>query len=92
MLDETSFTPHGKHLIAGEWVAGDTTFQSDPATGPTHQFSLGSPEFIDRACTAAEEASWSFAASTREMRAALLHAIADEIDERGADITTIGMQ
>ena len=39
-----TFTPHGKHLIAGDWVSGATTFQSDPAHGPSHDFSVGSPE------------------------------------------------
>ena len=31
MLDNAEFTPHGKHLIAGEWVAGEATFRTDPA-------------------------------------------------------------
>ena len=26
----------GKHLIAGEWVAGDATFKNEPAHGPVH--------------------------------------------------------
>ena len=33
-----SFKPHGKHLIAGEWVASDRTFASDPAHGPAHDY------------------------------------------------------
>lgn len=39
MPDET-FTPHGKHLIAGEWVAGAATFDSEPAHGPSHAFAV----------------------------------------------------
>ncbi|WP_194138124.1 hypothetical protein, partial [Salipiger mangrovisoli] len=31
MLDKSVFTPHGKHLIAGAWVAGETSFTSEPA-------------------------------------------------------------
>ena len=30
----SQFSPHGKHLIAGEWCTGEGTFQSDPAGGP----------------------------------------------------------
>ncbi len=89
MLDET-FTPHGKHLIAGEWIAGDATFQSEPASGSAHEFSVGTPALVDRACAAAEEAFWSYGYSTREERAAFLEKIADEIEARGAQITAIG--
>ena len=28
-----TFKPHGKHLIAGEWIATDDTFTSEPASG-----------------------------------------------------------
>jgi len=38
-----SFTPHGKHLIAGDWIASDATFASEPAHGAAHAFSIGSP-------------------------------------------------
>ena len=55
MLDKT-FTPHGKHLVAGEWVAGETTFRSEPATGEAHAYSVGTTDLVDRACVAAEEA------------------------------------
>lgn len=89
MLDDT-FTPHGKHLIAGEWVAGEATFTSDPASGDAFEYSVGTPELVDRACQAAEEAFWSYGYSTREDRAAFLDRIADEIDARGAQITWIG--
>jgi len=52
-----SFTPHGKHLIAGEWVAGEATFRSEPAHGLAHDFAVGTPALVDRACEAAEAAS-----------------------------------
>ena len=87
-----SFTPHGNHLIAGDWVSGDTTFTSEPAHGPVHDFSVGTPEFVNRACEAAEEAFWSYGYTTRNERAAFLNAIADEIEARGAQITEIGTQ
>ena len=92
MLDKTVFTPHGRHLIAGEWVAGEATFASDPAHGAAHEYSVGEPAHVDRACAAAEEAFWSFGSSSREVRAALLNAIADEIEARGDAITEIGTQ
>lgn len=90
MLDEPKFTPHGKHLIAGEWVGGTQTFRSDPAHGEAHDFSVGTPDHVDAACEAAEEAFLTYGYSSREARAAFLETIADEIEARGAQITAIG--
>ncbi len=87
-----SFTPHGKHLIAGEWVAGTSTFKSEPAHGPAHDYSVGTPELVDRAVQAAEAAFDAYAATTRGARADFLDAIAEEIEARSADITEIGTQ
>ncbi len=81
---------HGKHLIAGNWVAGDTTFTSSPASGDPHTFGVGTPAHVDAACTGAEAAFPSYAATTREERAVFLERIAAEIDARGAEITAIG--
>ena len=89
-MADTTFTPHGKHLIAGEWVAGEKTFRSEPASGEAHDFSVGTPDLVDRAAKAAEEAFWTYAYTTREERAAFLDAIADEIEARGEQITAIG--
>ena len=85
------FTPHGKHLIAGEWCRGERTFASQPADGPAHQFSVGSPEHVARACEAAEEAFWSYGYSTRTERATFLEAIADEIEARAEAVTQMGV-
>jgi NADP-dependent aldehyde dehydrogenase len=85
-----SFTPHGRHLIAGEWVAGTATFRNEPASGPAHDFSVGTPAHVDAAARAAEEAFWSYGYSSREERAAFLEAIADEIEARADAITDIG--
>jgi 2,5-dioxopentanoate dehydrogenase len=82
----------GKHLIAGEWVAGAATFTSSPAHGPAHDFSVGTPAHVDAACAAAEAAFPAYSATTRAVRAAFLNRIADEIDTRGAAITEIGTQ
>jgi NADP-dependent aldehyde dehydrogenase len=85
-----TFTPHGKHLIAGEWIGTEETFLSDPAEGAGQAFSVGTPELVDRAAQAAEEAFWTYGATSRADRAAFLHTIADEIEARGAQITEIG--
>ncbi len=87
-----SFKPHGKHLVAGAWVSGETTFSSEPAEGPSHTFSVGTPALVDQACQMAEQAFLSFGYSTRADRAAFLNAIADEIEKRGDAITEIGCQ
>ncbi len=80
----------GHHLIAGQWVAGETTFQSSPATGDALTFSVGTPAHVDAACVAAEAAFPAYAATSREQRATFLERIATEIDARGAEITAIG--
>ncbi|HEV7317205.1 MAG TPA: aldehyde dehydrogenase (NADP(+)) [Ensifer sp.] len=85
-----TFKPHGKHLVAGEWIATGQTFSSEPASGPSFDFSVGTVELVDRAAKAAEEAFWSYGYSTRDERAAFLETIADEIEARGAAITEIG--
>ena len=87
-----TFEPHGKHLIAGEWVASKDMFKSSPAHGPVYSFSNGTAEEVARACDAAEACFAEYAATTREARAAFLNAIADEIEARGEAITEIGTQ
>ncbi len=83
---------NGNHLIAGEWVAGETTFDSKPAHGAAHRFSVGTPAHVERAVTAADAGFAAYARTSRADRAAFLHAIADQIDARGAEITKIGSQ
>ena len=87
-----TFTPHGKHLIAGAWLGGGDTFTSSPAHGPEHTFFKGTPELVDQACAAAEDAFWSYGYSSRQTRADFLNAIADEIEARADAITEIGTQ
>ena len=87
-----SFHPKGEHLIAGAWVKGPGVFTSSPAHGPAHDYALGSPELVERACAAAEEAFWSYGSATRAERAAFLRAIAEEIEARAEAITEIGTQ
>ncbi|MBI1170115.1 aldehyde dehydrogenase family protein [bacterium] len=80
----------GKHLIAGQWVAGDATFLSSPATGEALPFAVGTPAHVDAAVQGAEAAFPSYSALSREARAAFLDRIADEIEARGVEITAIG--
>ncbi|KMK68959.1 aldehyde dehydrogenase (NADP(+)) [Puniceibacterium sp. IMCC21224] len=86
-----NFTPHGKHLIAGEWIAGEQTFRSSPAYGEAHDFAIGTPELVNRAAEAAEQAFLSYGYTTREDRAAFLDAIAEEMEVRVDAITEIAM-
>lgn len=87
-----SFTPHGKHLIAGEWVAGDAAFRSSPASGPSHAFSVGTAAHVAAAAGAAERAFPVYGYRSRAERAAFLDAIADEIEARAEAITAIATQ
>ncbi|WP_118135591.1 aldehyde dehydrogenase (NADP(+)) [Oceanicella sp. SM1341] len=85
-----SYTPTGRHLIAGDWVTSATTFDSDPVSGPSAKISLASAADVDNAVQAAEEAFWTYGYTTREERAVFLEKIAEEIEARGAIITDIG--
>lgn len=84
------FQPHGKHLIAGTWVAGADQFTSARVAGAGHAVSKGSAALVDAAVQAAEAAFWDYGYTSRAARAAFLNRIADEIEARGADITEIG--
>lgn len=85
-----SFTPHGKHLIAGSWVGSGATFKSAPASGTAFDFSTGTVDLVDQACRVAEDAFWTYAYTSRATRAAFLNAIAEEIEARAEAITEIG--
>jgi len=92
MLDKTNFVPHGRHLISGQWIKGEKTFNSAPASGPSHAFSVGSPALVDQSAKSAEEAFWSYGYTSRAKRAAFLNAIAENIEARAEAITEIGSQ
>lgn len=85
-----NYEAHGKHLIAGNWIASEDKYLSSPATGKAQAFSSGNAAIVDDACKAAEEAFWEFGYSSREDRAKFLNTIADEIEARGEIITAIG--
>ena len=81
----------GKHLIAGEWVSGDSTFESSPSTGAPMTFPNGTTALVDQAVAAAEDAFASFGSMPRKDRAAFIQRIADEIEARGPELSEIGM-
>jgi alpha-ketoglutaric semialdehyde dehydrogenase len=87
---DMTFNPHGKHLIAGEWVGSAQTFTPEPVTGPAHAYCVGTVALVNRAAEAAEDAFWTYSATSRADRAGFLNAIADEIDARGDAITEVG--
>ena len=55
-MTETSVQPHGKHLINGQWVASEIQFTSAPASGAAAQYSAGTPDLVNDAVEAAEQA------------------------------------
>src|SRR5690606_22858031 len=88
----TIFKPHGCHLIAGEWVAGEATFASTPATGPSPVFAIGTPALVAGACEAAEDDCWTYGDTSLDERAQFLEANALGIGARAAAIHEIGTQ
>ena len=80
----------GHHYIDGAWVAGGTTFQSDPVSGDPITVQSGGAAEVDAAMQAAEAAFETYGWTSREDRAAFLEAIADEIEARGDDLTAYG--
>jgi len=81
---------NGKHLIAGEWVGTDNTFDNAPVDGPVDQFAVGTPAHVDAAVRGAELAFLSYGYSSRAERAKFLRQVATEIEARGEEITAIG--
>lgn len=82
----------GKHLISGQWVGNDQTFSNMPVSGDADNFCVGTPDLVDAAAKAAEEAFWSFGYSSRASRAKFLRSIASNIDARGDEITAMGVK
>lgn len=85
-----TFNPHGKCLIAGQWVTTDDCFESAPAHGSPVRYSKSRVEDVNAAVSAAEAAFYPYSQTSRLDRAAFLHAIADEIEARAELITAIG--
>lgn len=79
-----------KFLIGGAWVdpAGDATIEvTNPATGVAcGSIAAGNADDVDKAVRAARVAFQNGKLGTREMRLALLEAIADRYDARAGDL------
>lgn len=71
----------------GDHVSTSQRFALSPAHGPSADYSIEPPELAAQARTAAEAAFWTFGLSSREGRARLLEAIAEEIEARSDAIT-----
>lgn len=81
----------GAHWIAGEAVSSEDTFANAPVSGTPGQYPVGTPSLVDQAVQAAEAAFADFAATSRADRAALLDAIADQIEARADALTAIAV-
>lgn len=86
-----SYTPSGRHLIAGKWTASPSSFTSQAAGLATLSVAEGGAAEVELAAQAAETAFWTYGTSTRAARAAFLETIADEIEARGEDLTRLAM-
>ncbi|MEM1285476.1 MAG: aldehyde dehydrogenase (NADP(+)) [Pseudomonadota bacterium] len=82
----------GNHLIAGTWTGGSESFDNMPVEGEADSFAVGTPELVNKAVDAAEEAFASFSSTSRTDRARFLRTIADEIDARSDTITPMAMK
>jgi NADP-dependent aldehyde dehydrogenase len=80
----------GKHYIAGQWSDSGKSFLSAPVRGPAQEFSVGTPDPVEIACSAAEGAFETYARTSADARAEFLAAIADEIEARAEEITETG--
>lgn len=80
---------HGKHFIAGAWTDAHAKFDNMPVEGSADSFAARTAEHVNQAVAAAEEAFWSYGATSRAERAAFLRTIAYEIDARGDAITAM---
>ena len=91
--DFISAAPHGM-LIAGEFAAAadNRTFATiDPATGDTIcEVAYAGPEDVDRAVRAAQAAfAGKWASSPASAREALLHRLADLVEENAAELAEL---
>ena len=82
----------GKHLIGGQWISGEKTFDAAAADGGASAlpaFADGSAKEADAAARAAEESFAEYASLPLVRRAKFLRAVAREIDKAGDNITEV---
>ena len=85
-----TFHPHGKFLIAGQWLVTEHRFESVPVYGTPASYCKSRVEDVSAAAEAAEAAFYAYSQTTRLERSKFLHTIADEIEARAEQITAIG--
>ena len=79
----------GKHLIAGQWLSGDSRFSSRPATGEPQNFWNGTLGLVNQAAEAAHLAFADFGSRSQADRARFLDEVAAELERRTEDIVAI---
>ncbi|MBB4920939.1 aldehyde dehydrogenase [Streptosporangium saharense] len=82
---------NGDHWIGGERVSSPTTFDDHSPIDQSllAQIARGGPAEVDAAVTAAQAAFPAWAATSRQERARLLHAIADGVEARLEDLAIV---
>ena len=80
------------NLIAGAWVAGETTFEGEPYEGGVETASEATIAMVDQAARAAHDAYAAGALLDPLKRAELLEAFAAAIDARGDALTETGVR
>ncbi|MER7129825.1 aldehyde dehydrogenase [Streptosporangium saharense] len=82
---------NGDHWIGGERVSSPTTFDDHSPIDQSllAQVARGGPAEVDAAVTAAQAAFPAWAATSRQERARLLHAIADGVEARLEDLAIV---
>ncbi|MGH3283183.1 MAG: aldehyde dehydrogenase family protein, partial [Streptosporangiaceae bacterium] len=81
----------GRHWIGGERVASGATFtdRSPVDEQPLAELARGGEAEVDAAVRAAGQAFAGWAATAPQARAAVLHAIADGISARAAELAAV---
>lgn len=79
----------GKHLISGQWLAGDRTFRSEPYLGIGREYAQGTAADVDQAVKQAVVAFESFSRTSERRRSEFLNAIATKVEQNRAQIIEI---
>jgi acyl-CoA reductase-like NAD-dependent aldehyde dehydrogenase len=80
-----------RHWIGGDWAGSASTFiDSSPIDGVVlAEVARGGPAEVSAAVAAARQAFPSWARTSRDQRAAVLHAIADGVEKRLEDLAAV---
>lgn len=78
-----------KHLIAGEWLDGKSTFRSDPCQGMGEEYAQGNESDVDLAVQHAAAAFASYCQTDARTRSTLLNLIAAQIEADRSGILDI---